>query len=91
MSQNDTSRKLHLVFNEKTVRKTILCQLARKYPTMDFSVEGGKMTESIGYVQVLVSAPNEEVINAAISWLFSQGVEVKHLELVNKEDYQQAA
>jgi len=91
VSEHDISRKLHLVFGQKTIHSSVICDIIRKYPNIDVSIQKADMANAIGYVEITLTAPEEETIKAVINYLFSQGVEVKHLDLVKVPDFQQAA
>ncbi len=62
------------------VESPVLCQMARRYPTVCFDIRQASVQNEIGIMAVLLSGPEADV-RAAMDFVRGQGVTVEPIEM----------
>ena len=62
------------------VEQPVLCQMARRYPAVDFDIRQASVQHEIGIMAVLLSGPEADV-RAAMDYVRGRGVTVEPIEM----------
>ncbi|MCS7064087.1 MAG: NIL domain-containing protein, partial [Methylacidiphilales bacterium] len=74
------TRRLWLTFPVEAIKKPIICQLARQFPTLTFSIHNASVTPQVGIIALEIQA-DRPTIQQAIRWLESHSIQVEPVEI----------
>jgi ABC-type methionine transport system ATPase subunit len=74
------TRRFWLTFTGDTIKQPIICQLARQFPALNFSIRNASVTPQVGIIALELDADRETIKNA-IRWLESQSIQVEPVEI----------
>jgi ABC-type methionine transport system ATPase subunit len=73
------TQRLWLTFDSETNRKPLLCEMARKFDVV-FNIRNASVTPAIGLIALELEG-ERTVIQKAVAWFESNGVQVEPVEI----------